>query len=46
MIIGYTFAVILLAYWLGISQLITLLLPAGYLIKTSVFKSKMQECGN
>ena len=46
MIIGYTFAVILLAYWLGISQLITLLLPAGYRIKTSVSKSKMQESGN
>ena len=46
MIIGYTFVVILLAYWLGISQLITLLLPAGYRIKTSVSKSKMQECGN
>ena len=46
MVIGYTFAVILLAYWLVISQLITLLLPAGYRIKTSVSKSKIQECGN
>ena len=46
MIIGYTFVVILLAYWLGISQLITLLLSAGYCIKTSVSKSKIQVCGN
>ena len=45
MIIGYTFVVILLAYWLGISQLITMLLSAGYHIKTSVSKSKMQGCG-
>ena len=46
MIIGYTFAAILLAYWLGIfiSQLITP--SAGYRIKTSVSKSKMEECGN
>ena len=46
MIIGYTFAAILLAYWLGIfiSQLITR--SAGYRIKTSVSKSKMEECGN
>ena len=46
MIIGYTFAVILLAYWLGIfiSELFTL--PAGYRVKTSLSKNKMQECSN